>query len=72
MTGDPETFWKGAAAFRNLRDWTEEERDGAIQLANNEANRRSADLSTSNISDASFVFSVATEITEEGLYTVVS
>ena len=34
MDGDIDTFRNGAAAFRNLRDWTEEQRDEAIGLAN--------------------------------------
>ncbi|KAF2104144.1 hypothetical protein NA57DRAFT_70357 [Rhizodiscina lignyota] len=34
MDGDIETFRNGAAAFRNLRDWAKEQRDGAIGLAN--------------------------------------
>ncbi|KAK2593515.1 hypothetical protein QQS21_008781 [Conoideocrella luteorostrata] len=36
MTGDPDTFRQGAAAFRNGRDWAERERDKAT----NEANER--------------------------------
>ena len=34
MDGDVETFQKGAAAFRNLREWAKEQRDEAIRLAN--------------------------------------
>jgi hypothetical protein len=30
MTGDPETFRKGATAYRNARDWAKEQRDKAI------------------------------------------
>ena len=37
MTGDPRFFREGAAAFRNLRDYAEEERNGAIQRANERA-----------------------------------
>jgi hypothetical protein len=33
MNGDIQTFRKGAAAFRNLRDWAKEQRDEAIRLA---------------------------------------
>ncbi len=34
MDGNIDTFRKGAAAFRNLRDWAKEQRDEAIILAN--------------------------------------
>lgn len=34
MTSDPETFRKGATAFRNARDWAREQRDQAIEKAN--------------------------------------
>ena len=34
MTGNAETFRKGATAFRNARDWTKEQRDEAIKEAN--------------------------------------
>ena len=34
MTGNAETFRKGAAAFRNARDWAKEQRDDAIRKAN--------------------------------------
>jgi hypothetical protein len=43
MTSDAETFRKGAAAFRNLRDWAEEQRNDAIKLANNIAERVDGD-----------------------------
>jgi hypothetical protein len=43
MTGDAETFRKGAAAFRNLRDYTEEQRNRAIQQANERAERINGD-----------------------------
>lgn len=34
MTGNVETFRQGATYFRNGRDWTKEQRDEAIRLAN--------------------------------------
>ena len=39
MNGDIQTFRKGAAAFRNLRDWAKEQRDEAIRLANSVVNQ---------------------------------
>ncbi|KAL9071439.1 MAG: hypothetical protein Q9157_005472 [Trypethelium eluteriae] len=39
MAGDIETFRRGAAAFRNLRDWAKEQRDEAIGLANSIADQ---------------------------------
>ncbi|KAF2805314.1 uncharacterized protein BDZ99DRAFT_541115 [Mytilinidion resinicola] len=38
ITGDPETFRQGATAYRNARDWAKEQRDEAIQQANERAN----------------------------------
>ncbi|KAG9228475.1 hypothetical protein BJ875DRAFT_508482 [Amylocarpus encephaloides] len=38
MTGNAETFRRGATAFRNARDWTKEQRDEAIRYANDRAN----------------------------------
>ncbi|KAF7503146.1 hypothetical protein GJ744_004288 [Endocarpon pusillum] len=38
MTSDPETFRKGATAYRNARDWTKERRDEAIKRANEKVN----------------------------------
>lgn len=34
ITGDKDAFCAGAAAYRNARDWTQEERDRLIRLAN--------------------------------------
>ncbi|KAF3480819.1 uncharacterized protein GIQ15_06166 [Arthroderma uncinatum] len=34
MTSDPETFRKGASAYRNARDWAKEQRDNFIKAAN--------------------------------------
>jgi hypothetical protein len=38
ITGDPETFRQGARAYRNARDWAEQQRDEAIVRANEKAN----------------------------------
>lgn len=38
MTDTAETFRHGATAYRNARDWTEEQRDEAIRQANERAN----------------------------------
>jgi hypothetical protein len=38
MRGDPETFRRGAAAYRNGKEWAEEQRDEAIRQANERAN----------------------------------
>ena len=62
MTGNIETFRKGATAYRNLRDWTKEQRDNAIKQANDNV-RTSAELSTSN---TGLVSSFATQASEEG------
>jgi hypothetical protein len=37
LTGDPDTFRQGAAAFRNARDWAQEIRDGFISATNERA-----------------------------------
>ena len=34
MTNNPETFWQGATAYRNARDWAKERRDKFIEAAN--------------------------------------
>ena len=39
MDGGPRTFRAGAAAFRNLRDYAEEQRNSAIQRANERAQK---------------------------------
>jgi hypothetical protein len=46
MTSDSETFRKGATAFRNARDWTKEQRDEAIKMANERVNNRPPTNST--------------------------
>ena len=37
MTSNPDSFRKGATAFRNARDWAQEQRDGFISAANERA-----------------------------------
>jgi len=69
MTGDLETFRQGATYFRNGRDWTKEQRDEAIRLANERAGESQAGVLPV---DASFgqTFSVASETTVEEDYTL--
>lgn len=43
MRGDSETFRNGAAAYRNAREWAQEQRDNFITNANAAALRMSAD-----------------------------
>ena len=38
MTGNRETFRQGATAYRNARDWVNEQRDEVIKRANDRAN----------------------------------
>ena len=38
MTGNAETFRQGVTAYRNARDWTKEQRDEAINQANERVN----------------------------------
>ena len=40
LTSDADTFRRGASAFRNARDWAKEQRDEAIQQANQIAARK--------------------------------
>ena len=68
LTGDPETFRQGATAYRNLRDWTKEQRDEAIKQANDKV-RTLAEVSTSETSNTSLVSSFATQVSEEEVYT---
>ena len=52
MTDTADTFRQGAAAFRNLRDWTKEQRDKAIARANEKVNNsrgRAPDASGSSL-----------------------
>jgi hypothetical protein len=42
LTGDADTFRKGAAAFRNGRDWAKKQRDDAIKQANERSIWRTA------------------------------
>jgi hypothetical protein len=49
ITGDVETFRKGAATFRNGRDWAKEQRDRFIADADGTAQRRSAEPSSSTV-----------------------
>jgi len=57
MTGNAESFRQGVTAFRNARDWTKEQRDEAIKLANERANDR---LPTESTLASSFTTEVST------------
>ena len=46
VTGDVETFRKGAGAYRNARDWAKEQRDRLIANANGTAQQRSVELTS--------------------------
>ncbi|TWU73478.1 hypothetical protein ED733_000418 [Metarhizium rileyi] len=48
LTGDADTFRQGASAFRNARDWAKEQRDNAIQQANQVAARKHVVFSTAS------------------------
>ena len=37
LTSDPDTFRQGATAFRNARDWAQEQRNGFISMSNDRA-----------------------------------
>ncbi|KAK4941006.1 hypothetical protein LTR66_014850, partial [Elasticomyces elasticus] len=45
VTDTIETFRQGAGAFRNARDWAKEQRDYAIERANERANNGQAEAS---------------------------
>ncbi|KAF2690374.1 hypothetical protein K458DRAFT_474582 [Lentithecium fluviatile CBS 122367] len=69
MTGDPETFRQGAGAYRNARDWAEQQRDEAIMRANARANSVEAEASTGNLA-TSPALSFVTAVSETELYTI--
>lgn len=50
LTGNPDTFRKGVAAYRNARDWAKEKRDDFISTANER--RRNEDQRRTSIVDA--------------------
>ena len=64
LTGNVNTFRQGVTAYRNARDWTKEQRDEAIERANERANDNQ--VGTSAV-DASFggVSSFATEASSD-------
>jgi hypothetical protein len=45
LTSDPDTLRQGATAFRNARDWAQEQRDGFISAANERARSVNAEPS---------------------------
>jgi hypothetical protein len=54
MTGNIETFRQGATAFRNARDWAKEQRDEAIERANERVNDIPSTTRTSSALASSF------------------
>ncbi|KAL8858957.1 MAG: hypothetical protein Q9198_010659, partial [Flavoplaca austrocitrina] len=71
MTSDPETFRKGATAFRNARDWTKEQRDEAIARANEKANAEFPRATAAQPTSLSVVSSFVSEASLEP-YTIES
>ncbi|KAL5398114.1 hypothetical protein PMIN03_012808 [Paraphaeosphaeria minitans] len=69
MTGDPETFRQGARAYRNARDWAEQQRDEANMRANEKANSVEAEVPTSDAT-ASPALSFVTAVSETEAYTI--
>ena len=67
MTGNPETFRQGATAFRNLRDWTEEQRNAAIARANEKANDAGRKQSTIPAITSSFTTEVSSLVAATSL-----
>ncbi|KAK4974081.1 hypothetical protein LTR66_011094 [Elasticomyces elasticus] len=52
MTHSPEIFRNGAAAYRNAREWTQQQRDHFIANANSVAQRMSTDTRTASRTDS--------------------
>jgi len=67
MTNNLETFRQGAAAFRNARDWTKEQRDKAIRQANERANEISNTAPTDFALASGFTTEVSTVIAATSL-----
>ena len=66
LTGNPEAFRKGAAAYRNGRDWAKQKRDEAIERANKVARDEVDGLDLSFVSVAS---AANTELTSQDTIT---
>ncbi|KAJ8068773.1 hypothetical protein OCU04_002469 [Sclerotinia nivalis] len=58
LTGTPEMFREGVAAFRNARDWAKGQRDKMIENANHKAN----DAGTTNQTPSALAPSLTTEL----------
>lgn len=69
MTGDLETFRQGAGAYRNAKDWAEQQRDEAIVRANEKASSVEAEASVGNAA-ASPALSFMTALSETEAYTM--
>lgn len=63
MTADANTFRRGAAAFRNARDWAKEQRDEFIARANERADEEEEASSTDEPFLTSFTASSQNELT---------
>jgi len=62
LTGNPDAFRQGAAAFRNARDWAKEKRDEFIALANERADEEEETSSTDEPFLTSFTASSQNEL----------
>jgi len=67
MTGNAETFRQGAAAFRNARDWTKEQRHEAIRHANDRANDIRSTTPTGSALASSFTTEASTLVAATSL-----
>jgi hypothetical protein len=72
MTDTAGTFRQDAGAYRNLRDWTKEQRDKAIQQANERANpvEAEAPIPAGDASGASPASSFVTAVSDTEAYTM--
>lgn len=73
MTGDSETFRQGARAYRNARDWAEQQRNEAIIRANEKANTVEAEVpagdeASAGDATASPALSFVTAVSEKESY----
>ncbi|PVH91139.1 hypothetical protein DM02DRAFT_620670, partial [Periconia macrospinosa] len=69
LTGNPAACRDGLRAYRNARDWCEEQRDEAIRQANERANSAEAETLISDAA-ASPALSFVTAVSETETYTV--
>ncbi|KAL9095818.1 MAG: hypothetical protein Q9165_001815 [Trypethelium subeluteriae] len=67
LTGDPETFRQGLAAYENARDWTEEQRNTFITQANTRAAAATAGSTEESLGSGSTSAILDEEQDENGL-----